>query len=45
MDLITRAHQAGVRVVLTVTCFSQTTLDAITHDPAAGSALGANRSS
>jgi hypothetical protein len=42
VDLITRAHQAGVRVVLTATCFSQATLDAITHDPSAGAALGAN---
>jgi hypothetical protein len=34
-DLVTRAHAAGTRVVLTVTCFDQSTLDRLTHDPTA----------
>ncbi len=33
VDLVNRAHAAGDRVVLTVTCFSQSALDAITSDP------------
>jgi hypothetical protein len=33
--LITRAHQSNDRVVLTVTCFDQRTLDALTSDPSA----------
>jgi hypothetical protein len=32
-DLITRAHQADSRVVLTITCFGQSTLDSLTSDP------------
>ncbi len=38
-SLITRAHRAGVRVVLTVKSFSQTTLDQLTHDPGAATTL------
>jgi hypothetical protein len=34
-DLRDRAHRAGDRVVLTVTCFEQGTLDQVTSDPAA----------
>ena len=34
-DLINRAHAAGDRVVLTVTCFAQTTLDQLTSSPTA----------
>jgi len=34
-DLITRAHGAGDRVVLTVSCFSQSALDALTSSPTA----------
>jgi hypothetical protein len=41
-NLVSRAHQAGTRVVLTATDFSQPSLDAITHDPAAVEALGQN---
>jgi hypothetical protein len=44
VDLVTRAHQAGVRVVLTATCFDQSTLDALTHDPSAWPVLGATLS-
>ena len=33
VNLVTRAHAAGDRVVLTVTCFDQHTLDQITSDP------------
>ena len=40
VDLVSRAHAAGDRVVLTATDFSQPSLDAITHDPSAGSVLG-----
>lgn len=40
-DLVTRSHAAGDRVVLTVTCFSQSALDAITSDPNAGARLSA----
>ena len=39
VDLVDRAHAAGDRVVLTVTCFSQSTLDQLTHDPAAPATL------
>ena len=42
VDLVTRAHQAGVRVVLTATDFSQASLDTLTHDPGAADILGAN---
>ena len=42
VDLVSRAHEAGVRVVLSVTDFSQSSLDAITHDPNAGEVLGSN---
>ena len=38
-DLVTRSHAAGDRVVLTVTCFSQASLNAITSDPAAAGNL------
>jgi hypothetical protein len=34
-QLITRAHQAGDRVVLTTTCFDRATLNALTSNPAA----------
>jgi hypothetical protein len=34
-DLVTRAHAASDRVVLTATCFDQATLDKLTSDPAA----------
>ena len=40
-NLVTRAHAAGDRVVLTVTCFSQAALDAITSDPTAPATLSA----
>ncbi len=40
-DLVTRSHAAGDRVVLTVTCFSQSALDAITSDPSAAANLSA----
>src|SRR5664280_1782178 len=33
VSLVTRSHAAGDRAVLTVTCFSQSSLDAITSDP------------
>jgi hypothetical protein len=39
VNLVTRSHAAGDRVVLTVTCFSQHSLDAITSDPTAASRL------
>jgi hypothetical protein len=39
-NLVNSAHQAGDRVVLTATDFSQTSLDALTHDPSAGVTLG-----
>ena len=32
-DLITRAHAAGARVVLTATCFGQSALNQLTSDP------------
>ena len=38
---MTRAHAAGDRVVLTVTCFDQHSLDAITSDPNAPARLSA----
>ncbi|MGO8872115.1 MAG: glycosyl hydrolase family 18 protein [Acidimicrobiales bacterium] len=38
-NLVTRSHAAGDRVVLTVTCFSQSSLDQITSDPNAASRL------
>jgi spore germination protein YaaH len=40
-SLVTRAHAAGDRVVLTVTCFSQSALDTITSDPSAPATLSA----
>ncbi len=40
-SLVTRAHAAGDRVVLTVTCFSQSALDQITSDPTAPARLSA----
>ncbi|HLI74341.1 MAG TPA: glycosyl hydrolase family 18 protein [Acidimicrobiales bacterium] len=40
-DLVTRAHQASDRVVLTVTSFDQPTLDELTADPAAPGRLSA----
>jgi hypothetical protein len=42
VNLISRAHAAGDRVVLTATDFAQPSLDAITHDPGAGTVLGEN---
>ena len=42
VDLVSRAHAAGDRVVLTATDFSQSSLDTITHDPGAGTVLGKN---
>ena len=41
VDLVTRSHAAGDRVVLTVTCFDQQSLDAITSDPNAPARLSA----
>jgi hypothetical protein len=41
VDLVTRAHAAGARVVLTVTCFDQHSLDLITSDPGAAARLSA----
>src|SRR5579884_2220046 len=38
-NLVTRAHGAGDRVVLTVTCFSQSALNQITSDPRAPATL------
>lgn len=40
-NLITRAHAAGERVVLTVTDFDQSSLDALTSSPSAPGALSA----
>ena len=40
-DLITRAHAAGERVVLTVTDFGQSSLDALTSSPTAPGTLSA----
>ena len=39
-NLVNAAHQAGDRVVLTATDFSNSSLDALTHDPNAGVTLG-----
>ncbi len=39
VNLVDRSHAAGARVVLTVTCFDQSTLDAITSDPNAPARL------
>lgn len=39
-DLITAAHTAGDRMVLTAECFNQATLNELTSDPAAGTTLG-----
>jgi hypothetical protein len=41
VDLITRAHAAGDRVVLTVNCFSQSALADLTSSPAAARTLSA----
>jgi|GEM_PF-1305265 len=41
-DLITRAHGAGDRVVLTATCFDQPTLDRLTADPTAAGRLASS---
>jgi hypothetical protein len=41
VNLVDRSHAAGDRVVLTVTDFSQSSLDAITSDPDAGTRLSA----
>ena len=41
VNLVNRSHAAGDRVVLTVTCFSQSSLDAITSDPNAPARLSA----
>lgn len=41
-DLVTRAHAAGARVVLTVDCFSLPAITALTSSRAAASALGAS---
>jgi hypothetical protein len=41
VDLVDRSHAAGDRVVLTITCFNQATLDAITSDPNAPARLSA----
>lgn len=41
-NLITRAHAAGSRVVLTVTCFGQSALNQLTSDPAAPKELASS---
>jgi hypothetical protein len=41
-QLITRAHEAGDRVVLTTTCFSQANLDALASNPAAPATLASS---
>lgn len=41
-DLVTAAHGAGKRVVLTATCFDQAALDHLTHSPAAQATLAAS---
>jgi spore germination protein len=41
VNLVTQAHAAGDRVVLTVTCFNQQTLNQITSDPGAPARLAA----
>jgi hypothetical protein len=40
-DLVTRAHGAGDRVVLSVTCFDQSSLNQLSADPSSGGRLGA----
>ncbi len=40
-DLVTRAHGAGDRVVLTASCFDQSALDKMAADPGAGPRLAA----
>ena len=40
-DLVTRAHAAGDRVVLTASCFGQAALDKLAADPGAGTRIGA----
>jgi Glycosyl hydrolases family 18 len=39
-NLVNAAHQAGDRVVLTATDFSNSSLNTLTHDPTAGETLG-----
>ena len=41
VNLVSRSHAAGARVVLTITCFNQHSLDQITSDPNAASRLSA----
>ena len=41
-DLITASHAAGVRVVLTATCFDQATLNALSSSPTAASTLASS---
>ena len=41
VNLVTRSHAAGDRVVLTITCFDQRSLDQITSDPNAPARLSA----
>jgi hypothetical protein len=41
VDLINRAHAVGTRVVLSVTCFDQGSLDQLTSDPSAPGRLSA----
>jgi hypothetical protein len=41
-DLISRAHKAGIRVVLTIKAFSNETIHAISTNPVAGAALARN---
>jgi len=41
-DLVTSAHGAGDRVVLTASCFSPSALDKMAADPTAGARLGAS---
>jgi hypothetical protein len=41
-DLISRAHRAGIRVVLTIKAFSNETIHAVTTNRAAGSSLARN---
>jgi hypothetical protein len=41
-DLVTRAHGAGDRVVLTASCFDQSALDKMAADPTAGTRLAAS---
>ena len=44
-NLVTRAHAAGDRVVLTASCFDQATLNAVTSDPSAPATLAASLTS